>query len=105
MVENDKHLTAFTTPFGVYEWNRAPNGLGAHADWFNRVAMEALDGITVSTAVTLWGSLVIWGETVEQLATNIDTVLLRISEYDIMITPPRTRIGVPVHDRRYCNCS
>jgi hypothetical protein len=39
---------------------------------------------------------VVWGETVEQLATNIDSVLLRISEYDIMITPPRKRIGVPV---------
>ena len=96
MVENDKHLTAFTTPFGVYEWNRVPNGLGAHADWFDRVAMEALDGIPVSTAVTLWGSLVVWGETVEQLAANIDSVLLRVSEYDIMITPPRKRIGVPV---------
>jgi len=58
--------------------------------------MEALDGIPVSTAVTLWGSLVIWGETVEQLATNMDTVLLRISEYNIMITPPRKQIGVPV---------
>ena len=45
VAEEDRHLTAFSSPFGQYEWLRLPFGLSGAPHTYSRLSNELVQGL------------------------------------------------------------
>jgi hypothetical protein len=94
--EPHRHLTAFTTPWGVFEWNRAPLGLKcANASWYNHVAIALVDFPDYVCTVYL-KYLIVWGSNEDTLLENLEQVFKRFDQRKISLEATTSRIGIPL---------
>jgi len=45
VAEEDRHLTAFSSPFGQYEWLRLPFGLSGAPHTYSKLSNELVQGL------------------------------------------------------------
>ena len=93
--ENSRHLTAFITPDGLYEWNRVPMGLSGAGPYFQRaMATEVLSGLNHIICEVYLDDIIIFGTTEEEYLKNLDAVLARLEEYNVTVNPDKCRLGL-----------
>jgi hypothetical protein len=93
--EGSKHLTAFITPNGCYEWNRVAMGLTGAPSYFQKaMATEVLQGLLYNICEVYLDDILVYGDTEDEFHANLETVLQRLQERNIHINPDKCRLGM-----------
>jgi hypothetical protein len=95
LAEESKHLTAFITPNGLYEWNRVAMGLRGAPSYFQKaMCTEVLNGLLYNICEIYLDDIIIFGKTEEEFQANLGTVLARLASKNIFINPDKCELGV-----------
>jgi hypothetical protein len=93
--EKSWKYTAFKTAFGVFEWKRVPMGLKGAPSYFQHVMQsEVLHGLMYLICELYIDDVIIFAETEEQMVINLKTVLHRLHEYRITVSPEKCSFGL-----------
>lgn len=82
--KQDRKKTAFSTGLRFMQFKRMPQGFKNSPAIFQRVMMIILEGLIENCCLCYIDDILIFGETVEQHDENLDKVLKRIAEYDLI---------------------
>lgn len=85
-------LTAFTTPFGIYKYQRVPMGLITSPAYFQSV-MSGLFGHIPKVAVYI-DDIIIYGETEGEFKETLNTVLRVMQNHNLKCKLQKCKIGV-----------
>jgi len=94
IAEESIPYTAFITRRGKYEWVRVPMGLKGAPSYFQReIATRVLAGYLGDFCELYLDDLIVFAETEEEFADNVDKILDRLREYNITCNPEKCRFG------------
>lgn len=83
--ENSKHLTAFVTPDGHYEYNRMPFGLANAPAIFQRMMNHVLGPARFNKATVYIDDLLIFGKTSSECLDRLHEVLQLLQEANLKL--------------------
>lgn len=89
--KSDCPKTAFTTPFGNWQFKKMPQGLTNSPATFQRTMEKVMSGINLKEVVAFLDDLIIFSETLKQHEERLMTVLKRISEYGLKLSPSKCK--------------
>jgi hypothetical protein len=89
MAEQDKNKTAFSTPYGHYEFNRMPFGLKNAPATFQRLMNSVLTGIQGLKCLVYLDDIVIYGASLEDHNKRLKEVLQRLRENNLKLQPDK----------------
>jgi hypothetical protein len=80
MAPEDRHKTAFTTPFGLFEFLRMPFGLAGAPATFQRLINGAMSDFLFQFLLVYFDDLLIHSSDFEEHLQHLDRVLQRLEE-------------------------
>ena len=89
MAEHDKPKTAFSTPYGHYEYNRMPFGLKNAPATFQRLMNSVLTGMQGLRCLVYLDDIVIYGSSLKEHNKRLEEVLLRLREANLKLQPDK----------------
>jgi len=89
MAEPDKEKTAFSTPYGHYEFNRMPFGLKNAPATFQRLMNSVLTGMQGLKCLVYLDDIVIYGASLEDHNRRLEEVLQRLREHKLKLQPDK----------------
>ena len=93
--ENSRHLTAFITAFGTYEWKRCPFGLKGAPSYFQRcMQTEVLGPLLYKVCEAYLDDILFWGQSEEEYLQHLEMILERLSSKNIIINPKKCSFGL-----------
>ena len=87
MSPESKHLTAFVTPWGLYEWNRIPFGLKNAPAVYQRYMETVLQDINHEKCEVYLDDVLVYSKTFEEHVENIRAVLQRFQQHGVKVKP------------------
>ena len=81
--ESSKPVTAFVTPWGLYEWNRIPFGLTGAPGRFQKYMNEILNDYRGRFCIPYLDDIIIYSSTFEGHLDHLGAVLRRLNEKGI----------------------
>lgn len=87
--EEDKCKTAFSTPYGHYEFNRMPFGVKGGPASFQRLMNSVLAGIQGLRCFVYLDDIVIFGASLEEHNKRLIEVFLRLKEANLRLQPDK----------------
>nr|XP_034195201.1 uncharacterized protein LOC117611376 [Osmia lignaria] len=86
---DDKHKTAFSTPFGHFQFKRMPFGLKNAAGSFQRLMNNVLDGLQGVEAFVYIDDIVIYASSIEEHETKFNRLMARLREANLYLQPEK----------------
>jgi len=80
MEPSDQYKTAFTTPFGLFEFNRMPFGLTNAPATFQRLMQTTMSDFLFSFVMAYLDDILVFSKTFEEHLIHLDKLLTRIGE-------------------------
>lgn len=74
LLESDKHYTAFTTPLGLYEYNRLPQGLCNSPASFMRMMLNIFGDLNFSSLLCYLDDLLVFAPSEEESLQRLEEV-------------------------------
>ncbi len=90
--ESHREFTAFSTPWGLYEWIRIPMGISNAPPAFQRYVNNALRGLLDRICAAYLDDILIYGRTFEEHVKNFKTVLQRLRVKGIRLRADKCHI-------------
>ena len=94
MKEEDKPLTAFTTPQGQFQWITMPFGLKTAGAVFSRVMRKLLDGVQDPDLQNFIDDMLVASRTWEQHMQTLRKLFEKLREYQLAARPTKCQIGM-----------
>ncbi|XP_046141954.1 uncharacterized protein LOC123987841 [Osmia bicornis bicornis] len=92
MHPDDKHKTAFSTPFGHFQFKRMPFGLKNAAGSFQRLMNNVLDGLQGVEAFVYIDDIVIYASSIEEHETKFNRLMARLREANLYLQPEKCEL-------------
>jgi hypothetical protein len=92
VAEEDRHKTAFKTPFGMYEWCVMPQGLCNAPATFQRYMNWVLRDYIGKICAVYIDDIAIWSSSVEEHERNVKSVLDALREAGIIASQKKSRL-------------
>lgn len=93
VAEECRHITAFVTPDGLWEFNALPFGLSVSPALFQRAIDKVLAGLKWNTALCYLDDIVTMGPTFEIHLQRLEAVLNRFREFNLSLNPSKCTFG------------
>ncbi|KRY64642.1 Retrovirus-related Pol polyprotein from transposon [Trichinella pseudospiralis] len=90
--EADRPKTAFSTPFGLYQFRVMPFGLCNAPATFQRLMDVALRGLTWSSCLAYLDDIIVFGRTAREHTDRLERVLQRIAETGLKLKPQKCHL-------------
>ena len=87
--ELDKEKTAFSTPFGLFEYNRMPFGLCNAPATFQRLMQSCLHDQIFQLLLVYMDDIIVFSSSFEAHLERLDKVLTRLEEHGLKIKPSK----------------
>lgn len=85
MHERDRTKTAFTTPFGLYEYVRMPFGVCNGPATFQRLMQVTTSDVIFQILLVYLDDILVFSETFEQQLERLETVLKRLADTGLKV--------------------
>jgi hypothetical protein len=92
VAEEDRHKTAFKTPFGMYEWCVMPQGLCNAPATFQRYMNWVLRDYIGKICAVYIDDIAIWSNSVEEHERNVKSVLDALREAGIIASSKKSHL-------------
>ncbi|RXN13321.1 Retrovirus-related Pol polyprotein from transposon 412 [Labeo rohita] len=89
MAEEDKNLTAFTTPMGLYEFNRLPQGLRNSPASFMRLMTNIFGDQNFMTLLCYLDDLLVYAPDEGEAIKRLEMVFSRLREHGLKLAPKK----------------
>lgn len=83
--ERDRHKTAFTTPFGLFEYTRLPFGVCNGPATFQRLMQATMSDLILQIMLVYLDDILVYSSTFEDHLTRLQTVLQRLRETGLKV--------------------
>ena len=80
MDPRDQHKTAFTTPFGLYEYTRMPMGLASTPATFQRPMQATMSDFAFQFLLVYLDDLLVYSKTFDEHMEHLERLLQRVTE-------------------------
>lgn len=88
----DRAKTAFTSPFGLFEFNRMPFGLCNAPATFQRLMDVVLSGLLWRTCLVYMDDIIVFGRSFEEHMDNLTQVLDALRAANITLKPSKCKL-------------
>ncbi|GFS23840.1 Pol polyprotein [Elysia marginata] len=95
MAEEDREKTAFTTPFGLYEWKRLPFGLANAPAHFSRLMQKVMSDHLFQILIVYLDDLLVFSPSFEEHISRLQKVFDRLREVNLKLNPDKCFLGRP----------
>lgn len=92
MAEGDKKYTAFTTPMGLYEYNRMPQGLCNSPASFMRMMLSIFGDLNFSHLLCYLDDLLVFAATEEEALKRLGVVFQRLRLHNLKLSPKKCHL-------------
>ena len=93
MADSDKAKTAFTCPFGLYEYSRMPFGLCNAPATFQRLMNASMHDFIFRILLVYLDDLLVYDGTFESHLKSLEKVYLRLQQIGVRLNPEKCQFG------------
>ncbi|XP_062386073.1 uncharacterized protein LOC134073108 [Sardina pilchardus] len=90
--ERDREKTAFTTPFGLFEWDRMPFGLCNAPATFQRLMQRCLGGQLVESTLVYLDDVIVFSPDFPTHLRHLEEVFRAMERYGLKLRPEKCQL-------------